>query len=62
VAVPVPIEVMAMARGAAVAGRPSASTSRDQPCQVSMWCGAATAGALGDEPADLAYRVGESPG
>jgi hypothetical protein len=62
-AVPVPIEVMAMARagGRMVADRPSASTSRGQPCQASMWCGAATAEALGDEPADLAYRAGRSP-
>jgi hypothetical protein len=40
-AVPVPIEVMAMAGPGArtVADRPSASTSRDQPGPASMWCG-----------------------
>ena len=41
-AVPMPIEVMAMAGPGArtVADRPSASTSRDQPCPTaSMWCG-----------------------
>jgi hypothetical protein len=62
-AVPVPVEVMAMARAGGAGGCwPPVGFDVQGPAVPGIdVVRGGHCGALGDEPADLAYRVGRSP-